>query len=173
MGRARMQERKRAERPCLRLHRGPLRAEKPYLHLLRKKRRGSNEKLQKLPAQQRSVGTVVEDRCGDVIPLLAAAGQRFECGEGVSEKIDGRFRGVAVADIQNALQAELLIANVAGLREAITAEKDGVAGLQLKREFVIRDTGQETGGIPALSRTRHSWSRRRKGPGIPAPEMTI
>jgi len=88
----------------------------------------------------------MKDGGGHVVPLATVATERFECGEGLTEKIDGRLERMAMANFPDTFGAELFITKVASFGEAIAAEEDGVAGLQLQTQFVIRDTGKQAGG---------------------------
>jgi len=88
----------------------------------------------------------MKDGGGHVVPLAAVATERFECGEGVTEKVEGRLERMPMANFPDTFGAELLISQVASFGETIAAEEDGVAGLQLQTKFVIRNTGKQARG---------------------------
>src|ERR1700740_3134823 len=124
-----------------------------------------------------SMSRVVEDGGGHVIPLAAFACEFLKGGEDMAEKIERRLARVAAANFLKAFEAELLIVEIACLRQAIRAEKQGIAGLKLQGEFVVLDAGKKArrdarnlkgAALPPAEkqRTGHSGAGNDHFPGV-------
>jgi hypothetical protein len=90
-------------------------------------------------------GSKVKHGGGHVVPLKAILGEILDCAEEMVEEIDGGIRGMSTANVLDALEFKVLIANVTGIGEAIGAKQEGVARQEFQGGFIVGDTTEEAG----------------------------
>ena len=78
-----------------------------------------------------SARSVMKDGGGHVVRLAAFPSVLVKGCEHVAEEIEGSITRVVAADIAKALEAKLLVVDIARFRQAVGAEEHGIAGLKL------------------------------------------
>jgi hypothetical protein len=105
----------------------------------------------------------MEEGGSHVVPLLAVSAESLDVAKEVTKHIERGFAGVAEADFADAFKAELLVLGVAGIGEAIGAEKKGVPGKSCTDNSSYGTAGKSPGGRPATWRAVDSEPRRKSG----------
>jgi hypothetical protein len=84
----------------------------------------------------------VEVRSGHVVPLLAAGGEILNGRKEMVQEIEGRFAGVAAADVLDAIDSKLLVMEIASVAETICEKQERITRFQFQQELVVARCGE-------------------------------
>ena len=87
----------------------------------------------------------MKDRGSHVVPLASVARESLDGGESLRQEVKGGRRRMQGTNVAQTFDAKFLVMRIACFGQAIRAEEQRIARLELKTVFLVTDIGEKAG----------------------------